>query len=282
MIPILDEPQFSQADALAVCEMTAGELKGMIDREQVRLRRDHNPGSGRRRLYAGSDILKLKTGRIMSPLGFPLRWLYLLADQVEQRASARLVGLDITPKLRIATYPISDGDWAQVPIWDGMTDPPKLPLAVQILEVDRLIDEMLARLQALIEEKPLPSFEVPAPEAEPSPYSPENDFFLRWAKDEQGRDVMVGLTYEETAEYQAHRDRDLLHRLDDNSFPWPSVEEMHREKRRSIELHDKHELARLKRLGDTYQDRLGEPTTAIPPKYRGIFAAMAAGLRRRT
>jgi hypothetical protein len=247
---LLDEPQFSRTDVLDITGLSDGQLKGILDRQQVVLRAEHNPGTGRRRMFTGSDIIKIAVANGMSGIGFPMRWAYLVADDVARRASFRMEGVDFTPGLSIATYPNATGDdWVRVPIYTNMPEQPKLPAFVQLLKVDQLIDEIVAKLKAVVEEKPLPSFDIPEPEP------PDPDFARRRAKDEQGRDVLVGLTHEETTLYQEYSAKDWKLRTDEKAFPWPSVQAMNEERARWLELHDKHEEARLKRINEEAQKR---------------------------
>lgn len=81
------------------------------------------------------------------------------------------------------------------------------------------------------------------------PYGPENDYFRAWTKDSDSRDCRVGLTFEETKEYdQLARDW-VIERL----TPMRSVKsraEAERAVDRHIELDDKHQIARHARLAD--------------------------------
>lgn len=63
------------------------------------------------------------------------------------------------------------------------------------------------------------------------------------AKDGQGRLVLVGLTYEETA------------RLMDHRRAFGRGERRHEDKRAMIELHNKHERARLEIIGAEVESR---------------------------
>ena len=82
----------------------------------------------------------------------------------------------------------------------------------------------------------------------------EEDFFRVWTTDADGKRVRVGLTKEENEEFETLDKRQWEHNTSDTAFPWSSVEEMHREKDRWLELHDKHEFARLRRLGEELRD----------------------------
>lgn len=70
----------------------------------------------------------------------------------------------------------------------------------------------------------------------PWPRTPEQDFSLRCAKDEQGRDIYIGLSHEETHEMLRFEED----RLNNRDTPESGD--------RYLELYDKHEAARLKRI----------------------------------
>lgn len=244
-VQILQHPQFSRADVLGATGVSSGQLKGMIDREQVRLGDRHNPGTGRRRLYTGEDIIKIQTAVTASEIGFPLRWAYLLADNVANRAINRLIGLADGKDYALATWPQSSGeDWAFAPIYEGQKDDPGVPFAFQVIRVDALIDLIFEKLVALIEDEPLPQTPTFDIQAEPSPYSPENDFFRAWLNDEHGRACYVGLSFEETQELIGLREADH--------------DPLDREARdRFLDLSVKHERARQARLAKEARERIG-------------------------
>ncbi len=245
---ILDARQFLSTDVCSVVGINAKQLEHVVDpkRDIVQLTVHQDTRThGKRRLFSGNDVLKIATVFAINGIGFPQRWAYQISEEVARRAGNRLVGLDLSPNLILACYPIQDGkDWARVPIYDGMKEEPKLPIAVQFIQIDRLIDETLAKLRAVIAEAPLPDFKIPNPEVEPSPYSPENDFFLAWKKNENGKNVRVGLTLKETAWYEGY----LARKLEGKATP--------KEGKKYLELHQKHELARAIRMNDTFAERL--------------------------
>lgn len=76
----------------------------------------------------------------------------------------------------------------------------------------------------------------------------EEDFFRVWITDAAGNRIRVGLTKEENDEYDAIDKKRREHDTDDNVFPWSSVGEMRQEKNRWLELYQKHENARRKRV----------------------------------
>jgi hypothetical protein len=233
---ILDVPQFSRRDVLEITGLSEAQLKNTLDRDLVQLRSDHNPGTGRRRMFTGGDILKLAAAHTQSAIGFPLKWSWLVADDIERRAISLLMGMNQPNDFVIISYPMSNGDWARIAVSKDTEDVPALPVAYQVLEADRLITEVLAKLTALVAEQALPDFKVPEPTPAKSPYSPENDFFRMWDKDSEGRNVRVGLTHDETDEFEAILARKM------------ADQEQQGDGRRYLELSEKHERARFERI----------------------------------
>lgn len=68
-----------------------------------------------------------------------------------------------------------------------------------------------------------------------------------WTIDADGNRVRVGLTKEETDEFEVLEKRELEYRTSDTAFPWPSVEAMDTERGRWLELDDKQHRARMLR-----------------------------------
>lgn len=243
---ILDDPQFTVADVRLVTGATSKAIEHMLDPKQKRVQLDGrhvSPGKGKRRMFTGSDILKIHAAYVMSAVGFPQRWSMGLTQEVEKRAVLRLSGLQQKADYRIITYPLPDDDWSLIPFYaDSPPDIP-LPVSYQSLDVDRLIDETLAKLHAIILENQLPDFSVPVPEMAPSPYSPENDQLRMWAKDDVGQTVLIGLNWDETQEY--------LHSIDAaNEHAAAAITY-----ERFEELSTRHETARLQRIGAEMESR---------------------------
>lgn len=78
----------------------------------------------------------------------------------------------------------------------------------------------------------------------------EEDFVRAWTTDAGGNRVRVGLSKKENDEFEALDKRQREHDASPNAFPWNSVDEMDRENDRWLELHDKHEMARLARIAN--------------------------------
>ncbi|HUF57733.1 MAG TPA: hypothetical protein VMM55_14360 [Thermohalobaculum sp.] len=249
--PLLSEPQFTTNDVEKITSLSGKALEHMLDPQKgrVRLIGAHvNPGRGKRRMFTGEDILAIETARVMSEIGFPQRWSHILTDQVSSRASQMVSGHLVNPQpLAFALWPGEGDDWAFTAIRgeDGPTGP--IPVAFQLLDVDRLITETVAKLEAIVAGADVPSFKVEPPKPEPSPYSPENDFFAMWEKDEEGRLIRTGLTFEETRELIEYEE-DFENRHD-RSFE---------DRDRIGELTRKHETARLARVAREAPERLAE------------------------
>ena len=189
--PLLDDRQFLSTDVCNVLGINLKQLEHAIDpnRSIVSLR-IHNEQrlQGKRRVFCGEDVLKIGTVFATNPTGFPQKFAHTLADDVARRASIKGTPLDQTPELTIISWPMANGDWARATCYDGIETKPRIPVAGIYFEVDRFIDETIAKLKAVADEQPLPDFTVPDPVADASLLSPENDFFRLWAKDDQGRD----------------------------------------------------------------------------------------------
>ena len=240
---ILDAPQFTSEDVCRIVSITPKQLENAIDPARAVVRvspQSRERRQGRRRMFTGGDVLKVAAVFAANAVGFPMRYTATMADEVERRASARLVGLDLAPGLVWLTWPFADGsDWNRAAVYQGKPEALKTPVAVIAIEVDRLIDETLGKLKALIGDEPLPDFTVPDHTPEPDQSPPKNDFFMRWAKDASGRDVLIGLTFEETQEYKTcPTDRRAGDRV------------------RWLELQERHERARQERLAKTRSERM--------------------------
>lgn len=204
-----------------------------------------NPGTGRKRRFTGGQVLMIAAAYVMNRIGFPQRWSYQMAATVERRALNRAAGLlpaAPAPNMVIFTYPMANGDWAVTTIDEEDDEDPRLPVASQILQVDRLIDEVHAQLTAVVEGKEVPSFAVPDPEPQGNPFAPEVNWSKAWEKNEGGRWVYVGLSADETDELM---DLQGVRLVGDKIAYFDREMDSRDEKQRFLELHNKHELARL-------------------------------------
>jgi hypothetical protein len=246
---IWTHPQFLVSDVCKITGATPKAIEHLVNpkRDLVRLVGAHvNPGTGRRRVFSGGQVLMIAAAFAMTRIGFPQRWVRNLADDVERQAMNRTGPYGaLQTGLMIVTYPMNEGDdWAVTRLYNERTDEPALPVAVHILDVDRLIDQVKAQLEAMIADEEIPDFTIPDPKPEPNPYSPASNFFRAWAKSESGRWVYVGLTEAET---------DELLVLEGAAIEGDElvIVEMDPPKNsdRYMELHDKHERTRLSLCG---------------------------------
>ena len=249
---ILDRPQFLMPDVCAITGATSKALEHFLNpkREMVRLMGSHvNPGTGKRRMFTGEQVLMIAAAYAMNKIGFPQRWSIPMSETVARRAKHRLIGLARETGFTILTYPMANGDWAVTNVYLEREDEPKLPVAVQVLDADRLIDETLSQLRAIAADEEMPDFSVPDPEPEPNPYSPKSNFFRAWEKDESDRWVYVGLDFEETE--MLLKDRGSRVVGDDLEIVTAHMPRERDPEKRALleELYQRHEEERLKRCG---------------------------------
>ncbi len=200
---IWDKPQFTVAEVCKITGATPKALEHFLtpSRGMVRLMGDWvNPGTGKRRIFTGGQVLQIAAAYAMKDIGFPQRWSIGLADKVATRAKARTIGLAVQTEMSIVTYPMANGDWASIPVYREMTETSNLPVAVQVLDVDRLIDQVLAQLEAIVAGEDIPDFSIPDIAPEPNWFGP-NGGQRAWRKDGAGNWLLNGLTLEETREY---------------------------------------------------------------------------------
>lgn len=242
MVPIdlrFHFPIFTAAQAQEVGGVTPAELVLQIHRRHIVPDVDPSPGHGRERRFTGVDILKIRCAKLMNNLGLPLSELAPLADIVAQRAWQRIAEFD-RRHLRIAAYPVGRDQWAFTPLWDDQ-ETGALPPAVQMLDVDALIQDTTKRLHAIIIGAKVPTFPA-AIVSLPKLTGPADDYAKRWSKAD-GRHVLVGLTPEETGEYISLRRIALITNGGHAHLSEDEDEQRVRDKEREMELWTKHERA---------------------------------------
>lgn len=247
---IWDKPQFTVAEVCKITGATPKALEHFLNpaRGLVRLMGDWvNPGTGKRRIFTGEQVLQIAAAYTMNHIGFPQRWSIGLSEHVARRATARTIGLAVHTDLSIITYPMSNGDWALIPVFREMTEEPKLPLAVQILDVDRLIDQVLQQLLAVVAGENIPDFTVTDILPEPDWFGP-NGGLNAWEQDAAGNWLLVGLNMAETREYMSLQGWRLNgDKLDYDVKP----EHDHEQRERSLALREKHDTARFRVMGSS-------------------------------
>ena len=241
---IWDKPQFTVAEVCKITGTTPKALEHFLNpaRGLVRLMGDWvNPGTGKRRIFTGAQVLQIAAAYTMNHIGFPQRWSIGLTEHVARRANARTIGLAVHTELSIVTYPMSNGDWALIPIYKEMTQEPKLPVAVHVLDVDQLIDQVLQQLLAVVAGEDIPDFTVPDIKPEPDWFGP-NGGLNAWEQDTAGNWLFVGLTLDETRELMSLKGI----RLNGEKLEYDERPEHDAGQReRSMALHEKHDTARF-------------------------------------
>ncbi len=251
---IWNKPQFTVAEVCKITGATPKALEHFLtpSRGMVRLMGDWvNPGTGKRRIFTGGQVLQIAAAYAMKDIGFPQRFSIPLADHVVGRAKAIQIGLADRIKVSIITYPMANGDWALIPVYEGMDVQPKLPVAFHVLDVDRLVHQVHDQLQAIVAGEDIPDFTVPDIAPEPNPYSPASNFFRAWEKDDAGNWLLVGLTLDETRDYMdLHGWRLAGDELEYEDRPHLNFED----RERYLALNSKHEEARLQLITGAFVD----------------------------
>ena len=243
--PLLMAQQFTSADVLAVTGLSSGQLKGILDRNQITLSANHNPGTGKRRMFTGQDLIALSATHAASRIGFPLRWGNVLAQQFLAHArrmqNEAALGIQMT-HYALACYPANQGDdWAFVPVIDGKLQA-EVPTAYHFLDMTREIDQTIAKLKAIVGDEAVPAFATPQPPEHPdNHFAPRSNFFRAWEKDPSGEWCYVGLTLQETSIVM----KDQGVSLDGDDIIYVAKD---RNNNRELlaELAERHEAARLK------------------------------------
>ncbi|MFY7761010.1 hypothetical protein [Aquidulcibacter sp.] len=254
---IWETPQFTLADVSLVTRATPKAIEHFINpaRDLVRLRGSHvNPGSGKRRLFTGVQVVMIKAAFVVSSLGFPQRWSPTLTQLIERRTDLMSMMNAETEEQVLITYPAEEGnDWIFT-IWGSSNlERPQIPTGFIFLEMDRLILETKKQLEAIVSGVEPPSFRPPEPPKFENPYSPKVNFFKAWSKDELGRWVYVGLNHEETLILLKSQDSHL--EGDELVIDFNPAEEFYDPelRRLRVELRKKHEQARAEVLAAFYR-----------------------------
>ncbi len=196
--PVLDSPQFTNEDVLAVTGLSATQLHNWVSRGWVTIRHQ-SPGKGRRRLFCGADVLAIELAAALAPFG-----MVQIADQL-----VRFDRLAIRAKMMLDGAPIAEerplfilfaGDdwlyvWPEAPLPECDTD------AFLALSQDELIVRTLERLAYVVDGEAVPPKRLLKVPTADETQNQIDEFFGTWSEDEQGRKVATGLTFEETAEF---------------------------------------------------------------------------------
>ena len=249
----LDVPQFSQKELL-VCApgLPQATLKQWIERHVIYLSVPLNPGRGRRPLYRGKDVLTVAATCALVQQGIPPGKAHIAISQIfTPRVNQRLAGDESGPWSAFLCFATGTGDLHAMPFIEGKdnqkmretltsADVPEVQIYFQM---DRLIDRVCDCLQSLLDD----SFIYTTAGDLKSTVNADRDFLRKWDLDEHGNKILVGLTFEESKEYERLIVRDLFQR-GDAAFP-ETTKKREARNDRYLELHEKHEFARMARIG---------------------------------
>lgn len=167
--PLLNVAQFTADDVRAISGLTSGQLKGILDRNQITLTTRHNPGTGRRRMFTGLDAVAFTAAKVASDAGLPHRWSDVLATIIKGDATRmRLDGLEgvQTPAKRLAFFPNEAGDdWGFQPFEDAPRHE-SLPACYHVINVTFLVRRVFVGLFDIIDGNPVEPISLGPP---PSP-----------------------------------------------------------------------------------------------------------------
>jgi DNA-binding transcriptional MerR regulator len=146
---IWTHPQFLVSDVCKITGITPKALEHFVSpkRDLVRLIGPHvNPGKGRRRIFSGGQVLMIAAAYAMTSIGFPQRKVRVITDIVFDRAMLREKDIsNDQSNFMIGAIPVGD-DWRVVLLHNETVDRSTLPVSIQSLDVDRLIDQVKAQL----------------------------------------------------------------------------------------------------------------------------------------
>ncbi len=151
---LLTAPQFSMRETARAAGITAGQLKGLLDRRDFILARQ-NPGTGVRRQASGAEVIKIASIFSLGALGCSQRVARAAAELVGSRALELTLGANglnaHRGKMSLAVHPLPNDDTRFEPIWQNEARP-ALPPAYMVLEVDHLIEDVMQKLRATVNE----------------------------------------------------------------------------------------------------------------------------------
>ncbi len=248
----INVPQFSQKELLSCAPgLPPATFKQWVDRRIIHLSVERNPGRGRRPLYPGTDVLTVAATFALVQQGLPPGKVDVVIDTIfEPRIKMRVDGDKSGPWSVFVYFATETGELCAMPFIEGKDDQKvrekmasaDIPEISIFFQMDRLIDRVCVCLQSLLADS---AADETAADLKSAPQA-DRDFLRKWALDERGNKIRVGLTFEESEEYERLIARDLFQR-GDAAFPETNKK---REARadRYLELHGKHEGARMARI----------------------------------
>jgi hypothetical protein len=155
---LLQKSDYTRAQILLALAVSEKALEHMVGPKGPLRANQTAPGTGRGRRFSGTNILRLEVARRLSPLGLPHASSRDVCDRVVLRAEWIAGGLiKDGPGLALALYPIPTiNSWACLEMVGD--DEAWTPPVIAVIDVDRIIDEVVQKLRALRDGTPMPNF----------------------------------------------------------------------------------------------------------------------------
>ena len=148
---ILHQSRFTRQHVMEVTGVAHHQLHNWVSRKWLTLTGEQNPGKGRRRLYAGSDVINVAFGLELQPFGMmQVADLLARSQQITKRAYRMLLDPAFESGRAYAVVPSGDGDWRYVAFGPGTARSGHDFATAVIVDLDRIILETLEGLVSLV------------------------------------------------------------------------------------------------------------------------------------
>lgn len=147
---LLDRAHFTRQNVIDATGVASHQLHNWVSRKWLTLSGDQRPGKGRRRLYTGGDTVSVALGLELQPFGMmQVAEMLSRSQQVSRPARRMLVDPTFECGRTFAVVPSAERQWNYVPFGPGTARSANDFRAAVVLDVDRIILEVLERLLAL-------------------------------------------------------------------------------------------------------------------------------------
>ena len=147
---LIDSAHFTRQNVIDATGVAAHQLHNWVSRKWLTLSGDQTPGKGRRRLYTGGDTVSVALGLELQPFGMmQVADMLSRSQQVSNRARRMLLDPAFECGRAFAVVPSAEREWRYVPFGPGTARSANYFRAAVILDIDRIILEVLERLLAL-------------------------------------------------------------------------------------------------------------------------------------
>lgn len=258
-----DQTTFTTQELLAcIPGLTHATFKKWLRSEALLLSVGRDIGKGRRPKYRISDVVQVACAFELSRQGILVSKFALIRQIVQGRLTAIESGM-----AQMSGGPVAYAFWAHPVTGELMgcgfeetaeDDQIQLPAVFVLFRVDQFILGLFERMRRVKAGEPAISPDDPFYQIAPKFFGHDRAFYEQMGAidtDEQGREKLRGLTYEETAQYFRLVDLDLADRTSDGPGTYASPEEEERCEARRQELYHKHERARRLHLAQRSDER---------------------------